>query len=1023
MKKIYCMLFVATLAANAMAEKGAIILKAPDTDTYTQVTAMSANGEWVCGMADQQYPDAFVWNTVTGEMKYLSQSGESQVYGISNDGVAVGLSPDNAAAYWKDGEWHRLDGNGIAYGISPNGQYIAGQTYSGGAAPCVWGPDGSMTKMSMPALKSGSQVGAAWDVTNDGRYVSGTCYNPYTTTANYTTVIWKDGEPNFVQPKLYNYNCVAKKFSENGIYYVTQNGAWGRTDTDEIVQMPYNGWNMELFQVANDGTAVGYVQDEMMGACRAIIYPQGGTKMRYLSDYLTLQGADVSDITLYSCIGISADGKRFACNAYTTVNIDGTDYGRIYPIVILLDEELDNRWPAKVEAEQLDGIGAVEVKWTAPFYGAENVKSYKVFRNEEIVGEVDVNSELRFVDKGVANGNYTYAVTACYESTESEKTTTEVTVADKQLGTPRDLVVLSRGLDDIRLLWEAPSSTLPTLNYYNDDDVIEEFLNGSQTTFEPATRYRADVLAAYGDNAKIEKVSFYPQASMKALTVNIYDADNNEVLYSQEVDVNTLKALRENEIMLNEPFAIPAEKDIIVGLSITTGSDALSPMGAVMAKAVIGYSDLVRTSSNAAFESLYNMSMTSVNGSYEYRLSWAMGICISTGNDVATVTGYDIKVNNAALTTTSSLSYVHENLTLGQYVYEVAAKYSNGYVSEYISVNIDFAPNTAMLKITPSVSTNDMTMTATWSEPIDDDATNITYGRGTARDGATDAEDSNYAAAVKFKSSMFTNYDGYVVKGLSFYPLVNCDFLLLLYQDGELIAELEPDETEYTVGQWSTVLLDEPIALNTGSSYQMVIDCWAVPVGEAPLAMDNHAASGYYSDLYSTGGYEDSFIPLSESYDNVGNWMMGMVVATPESQPLGLTGYKVLIDGVSTDDIITDTQVTKTFEDYGQHRIRVDAVYGEPLNQEVRGDVKWFTLTSGIEDIIDSQVSVYPNPASEYVAYEGDAKSMTAYSLSGSVAAYAEGNTLDVSTLAEGLYIIKVETEGKALMTKVIVKK
>ena len=83
---------------------------------------------------------------------------------------------------------------------------------------------------------------------------------------------------------------------------------------------------------------------------------------------------------------------------------------------------------------------------------------------------------------------------------------------------------------------------------------------------------------------------------------------------------------------------------------------------------------------------------------------------------------------------------------------------------------------------------------------------------------------------------------------------------------------------------------------------------------------------------------------------------------------------------------------------------------------------------SGVEDVEDglqeSAIKVYPNPATDYVNVTGDnVKSIEIYSLAGALVGMERGtNTMNVSHLAKGTYLVKVTTPSTTQVQKLIKK-
>lgn len=79
---------------------------------------------------------------------------------------------------------------------------------------------------------------------------------------------------------------------------------------------------------------------------------------------------------------------------------------------------------------------------------------------------------------------------------------------------------------------------------------------------------------------------------------------------------------------------------------------------------------------------------------------------------------------------------------------------------------------------------------------------------------------------------------------------------------------------------------------------------------------------------------------------------------------------------------------------------------------------------AGVADIEGAGISVYPNPASEYVIANADCviTSVELLSTGGVTVARADGNVLNVSETAAGTYLCRVNTAGSSIIKKIIIK-
>ncbi|MEG0253499.1 MAG: T9SS type A sorting domain-containing protein, partial [Muribaculaceae bacterium] len=82
-----------------------------------------------------------------------------------------------------------------------------------------------------------------------------------------------------------------------------------------------------------------------------------------------------------------------------------------------------------------------------------------------------------------------------------------------------------------------------------------------------------------------------------------------------------------------------------------------------------------------------------------------------------------------------------------------------------------------------------------------------------------------------------------------------------------------------------------------------------------------------------------------------------------------------------------------------------------------------FGKGSGVDLIEVASLTVYPNPASEYIIANADGliEGMQLVSLSGANVADVAGNTINVSEIANGNYILKIKIAGNYAVRKVVV--
>lgn len=109
---------------------------------------------------------------------------------------------------------------------------------------------------------------------------------------------------------------------------------------------------------------------------------------------------------------------------------------------------------------------------------------------------------------------------------------------------------------------------------------------------------------------------------------------------------------------------------------------------------------------------------------------------------------------------------------------------------------------------------------------------------------------------------------------------------------------------------------------------------------------------------------------------------------------------------------LTGIKVAQTSSDMS----RTGTFYMDNINLKVGG--------SGVQNVELASLSVYPNPASEYLiaSADGIVDCIQLTSLNGTTVAVAKGNVLNVSEIAEGTYLANIYTAAGRAVRKVVVK-
>lgn len=1051
MKKLYlvCVLFVLSLLSLRAADGTGVITYYGLRD-YT-VIGISPNGKWAAGYFQSGGTGlmyAFRWNLETNQTELLTGSADASfAYGVSNDGTVIGEYPDHTVTsngasvtvpgYYRDGSWHTLepiDGfdspnavySGWAQAISPDGVWMGGAIYDSGGKcrPAVW-KNGRIHKVF------DDSQGCVYAINADGTKASGWAYKPGGDDVRFT-VVWdvETGDATWLSNRGNPFNQ-GTMFTSDGRYllHASDPGSDGtfsggiydtQTETNTIIPFHTSGlvWNHEHRCIDDNRNVYGYETD-MMQSTTALVYHADGTS-ETLDAYFASKGVDLSGLSLYRLLTVtacSADGKTLAVS---TTNSELYEH----PLIVRMDQNVTNREPVALTAEQVDGLMAAKLTWNVPVNNPDNITGYNIYRDGTKLNTTPVTECLYIDNSELAQGSYTYTVTAVYDEVESAQSeASTVAIAPRAISAPRSLYARQKGCNSAALTWNAPATNLISKGYYDADGELTA-MGGGANSFEFAIKYDKSEMDAYSGYS-ITKVSFIPETEQSAWELRIYSGSN--LIYSQPI-TQALDYGRENVVVLNNPVPVSSLTDdvycaISVTVPVTAGDDNMNVVGVDMNHCVPGYSDLIRLASEPEF---YSLSEASRENSYVFDLAYAMSMVLSSPDDAADIddlSQYNIYADGELLGSTASRSYVHTDLADGTHNYEVEAQYSDGRVSPRVSASVDIALNlNAYTAISDVKCFGDATQVEiSWPAPKDDDAQNITYSSDNF--GQTinyGASGTAYVARSIYTADMFRGLNGYVISKLRFYAVNDAAFTLYVYKDGELLTEIPVDD--YTLGQWNVVTLSQPIAIEEGAQYTYDIDVFDGSEAGGALAVDNQPTVSSNAVLASTDGGV-SFSELDGT--GTGNWMMGMVVSDPAGRPLEVDGYNVRLDGTQLNSsLITDTRYVHTFaadaDHSQQHRVNVDVTYTG--RGELRGSAVFFTidaLVDGIDNTVTADLRVYPNPATSYVVAEGaNVEELSAFSLGGALVGKTTGNRLDVSTYAPGLYILKIKADGKVKTVK-----
>ena len=1015
-----------------------------------QLFRISPNGKWGCGMyvdySNNTY--AFRWNLVSGKIELLSTGDQSEAWSISDNGVVAGAitteldgQPSrNLPALYYEGEWHVLElpnakvAQGIAYDITPDGQYAVASVSYGDNGPFeayVWKNE----KIERQLGDEGGGCPMPYCISPDGQMAGG-----WKMHKNRQACIWKaDGT---IISTLSDYespwSCV-RRFSPDGKKAVIW-GGWSdagllamydvQTEAKTYVTPINEEYSFEFFDIDNNSTLLG----EHGG--RGCIYIDG--KLEYLDAYLTRKGVDIMELDPYLLEGTD----YYQIFRGQTLSADGSVIGLIYyanaadnmaamrSAVIKLDFDAKDLAPAALKAVQMDGTLTARLTWETPA-GVEGVTGFHIYRNGTRIATTAADA-VSYHDKNLAEGSYTYEVSIAYGDSESKHSTAaSVTIQPLKVQVPQAVKARQKGFYNALLTWAQPKSNLVTKGYSDiNTAVIQGFgANAEDFSFEVAIRVAGDEVEAY-EGYKLTKVNFYPLSANKDWKLNIYTYEAKELrlLLSQPI-TQELAYGQVNTVVLDKPLDLP-KGDLVVAIGVTLEKGNLNVLGMDYGHSVARFSDLLRAGGEADFYSMEEMSMA--NG-YMSSVSWLIDAVLAKEGEAADVDDikeYHVYADGNRVLTTEAHEAVIPALSEGEHQLGVSVVYANGKVSEVASTVRNIVPNTAALSavkdIQVGIAQNKQDLTATWHKPLDNDPTRLSYAGETPSDMSVNVPDgyNMIQFAHDYPSSLLKSYEGYLMTSCRFFPLSDAVFTILVYENGTLVAEQGVEAV--SLNAWNTVVMEQPVEIKKGATYRIVIDCYDVQPGYEVIAVDKEICYAGLSDLYSLDG--ETYQPISSATGISHNVMLGFTLEDPKGLELPISGYDVHVDGQKANqeplkEARLEYQFAEAQTDEKPHTIAVD-VYYEAVASSVKGNAENFTVAAatGIEDHAVAELTIRQENATLTVTGTS-VERISLVTLDGREVAAADGHVLSLNGLTTGIYVLRTEVQGKTLTRKLYIRK
>ncbi|MDR0682139.1 MAG: T9SS type A sorting domain-containing protein [Dysgonamonadaceae bacterium] len=310
-----------------------------------------------------------------------------------------------------------------------------------------------------------------------------------------------------------------------------------------------------------------------------------------------------------------------------------------------------------------------------------------------------------------------------------------------------------------------------------------------------------------------------------------------------------------------------------------------------------------------------------------------------------------------------------------------------------------------------------------WKTP--NDVYELTYMKSNKIDKIGNGGNS-FIAANSFKASDLAIYKGKYLSSLSI--VINQDFpdeelklALVVFLNGQKIIN-QPVQSFVSTAAWNTITLENPLLIDeTINDLKIGIDIIKHAEKEQPIGTDYSGLPTPEGNLFSEDG-GNTWLKLSNyTWDN---WaIIGNLTNTntdeiiPESDQ-NLLGYIIY----RSDQNQNFTFMSRYTDDNASAGIcyQISAYYKDGL--ETLPSETFCPVQTGIHSKEIEKSKIFPNPVSDYIRINGTFTKASLLDLNGKKLLETTQNSIPVSQIASGIYLLKIES-GTQVTTCKIVKK
>ena len=361
---------IATIGTMASAQSFNYL--STEQDPYLAGICISENGKYIGGMdyslcmflSDWAKDNTLIYDEPNGDTGCCIRS-------ISNEGKGVGFNGDNAIVYDINGNYQELPGKeAIAESVTPDGSFICGAINTNSIPQPVYWTGGNYVELPMPTADECDITinGAnAKYVNADASIIAGHIVDKFSTRP---LVLWRRGaDGTYTVDPVFKKYCTDKTEDGKGLACIfnatalSKNGRWAAITVSEGMSKRIARYDIENDKleklnyidedgetplcissgIANDGTILGYTDNDESDVRRALICKPGGTNLQPLSKAFSslaeLEYFDDLDTHYNIACDISADGKYILGHAMDIVPYGDSEAEIFVTYVINTDKD------------------------------------------------------------------------------------------------------------------------------------------------------------------------------------------------------------------------------------------------------------------------------------------------------------------------------------------------------------------------------------------------------------------------------------------------------------------------------------------------------------------------------------------------------------------------------------------------------------------------------------------------------------------------------------------------------------